>query len=57
MHFAYAQMYIALATVFRRVDMKLYDTELVDVKAGMDLLVPRPVKGSKGVRVVVEAVE
>jgi cytochrome P450 len=56
MNLAYAELYIGLATVFRRVRMSLFETgpEAVDVK--IDIFVPRPMKGSKGVRVTVENV-
>jgi len=50
MNLAYAELYIGLATV-RRVRMSLFETspEAVDVK--IDIFVPRPMKGSMGVRV------
>jgi cytochrome P450 len=57
MNLAYAELYIGLATVFRRVQMRLYETGLEAVEAKIDIFVPRPIKGSKGVRVLVERVD
>lgn len=53
MHLAYAEIYIALAMVFRQFNMKLYDTEKADVECCSDMFVPHPRKGSKGVRVTI----
>jgi cytochrome P450 len=57
MNLAYAELYVGLATVFKRVKMSLFESgpEAVDVK--IDVFVPRPMKGSKGVTVIVESVE
>ena len=56
MNLAYAELYITLSTVFRRFDMRLFETEYADVAFNSDMTVPRPKKGSKGVRVVVERI-
>jgi cytochrome P450 len=57
MNLAYAELYIGLATVFRRVNMSLFETGPEAVETKIDIFVPRPMKGSKGVRAVVESVE
>lgn len=53
MQLAYADLYIGLATFYRRFDCELYQTERDAVDLFMDLFVPRPKPGTKGVRVKV----
>ncbi|KAI0192310.1 cytochrome P450 [Xylaria flabelliformis] len=54
MQLAYAELFIGLATLFRRFSFEIYDTDRTDVDVGRDCFVPRPVKRSKGVRVLVK---
>ena len=54
MQLAYAELYIGLATIFRRFDFELYDTDRSAVDFYMDTFVPRPKPGTKGVRVLVK---
>lgn len=54
MHLAYAEIYMAIATLFRRFDFELFETEKEDVMCLYDMFVPHPRKGSKGVRVFVK---
>lgn len=57
MHLAYAEIYLALATVFRRFEMRLWETERADVECVSDMFVPHPRKGSKGVRVIISWID
>jgi cytochrome P450 len=52
-HLAWAELYIALATVVRRCDFVIHDTQLEDVSFVRDMFVPQPRAGSKGLRVLV----
>ena len=54
MRLAYAEIFLALATVFRRFEFRLYETGRRDVSAESNMFVPHPQKGSRGVRVIVE---
>ena len=54
MNLAYAEMYIALATIFRRYNMELYETSRGDVDVAHEFHIPRVKKGSKGVRMLVK---
>ncbi|KAI9795009.1 MAG: hypothetical protein M1816_000029 [Peltula sp. TS41687] len=49
---AYAEIYLTLATVFRRFDMKLYETTRADVDFAHDFFNPSARLDSKGARVV-----
>lgn len=49
---AKAEMYLALATIFRRYDMELFETTRRDVDCAHDMFLPMPAQDSKGVRVV-----
>ncbi|CAH0045720.1 unnamed protein product [Clonostachys solani] len=51
---AYAELYIGLATMFRRHLFKLYETDRTDVEFSIDMITPQPKLNSKGVRVLVE---
>ena len=65
---AYAEIYLCLATIFRRYGsggedgvrgeddegvLELFETGLKDVETAADLFVPAPVEGSKGIRIKV----
>ena len=51
---AWAELYIALATVFRRVDFELFETGKEAVEMAREFFVPQPRLDTKGVRVVVQ---
>ncbi|KAL8769010.1 MAG: hypothetical protein Q9209_004927 [Squamulea sp. 1 TL-2023] len=52
---AHAELYLTLATVFRRYgeDLRLWETEKRDVEPARDFFVPTTEKGARGLRVVV----
>lgn len=54
MHLAYAEVYIALATVFRRFSFELFETDRTAVDCHSDMFVPHPKHETKGVRVMVK---
>ena len=54
MNLAYAEMYITLATLFRRYEMELFKTGSVDVEVAHEYHIPQVRKGSKGLRVLVK---
>jgi cytochrome P450 len=54
LHLAWAELYIGLANVFRRVDLELFETARKEVQMAREFFVPQPEVGSKGVRVVVK---
>ncbi|KAL3290694.1 cytochrome P450 [Colletotrichum asianum] len=45
---AWAELFIVLTTIFRRVDMSLFDTDRAAVDMEHDLFIPFPKKGSQG---------
>lgn len=51
---AWAELYIGIATLFRRFDLEVYQTDKTDTELARDRFVPRPVAKSKGVRVTVK---
>jgi len=53
MHLAYAELYIGLATIFRRFEFTLFETDRTDVDCHQEMASPRPKPGSLGVRVLV----
>lgn len=53
MNFANAELYIGLATVFRRLNLELFQTQRDAVDMAADFFVPIPAQDTKGVRVVV----
>lgn len=53
---ARAEIYLALAVVFGRFDLKLYETSRIDADVAHDFFNPQPVKWSKGVRATVTGV-
>ena len=54
MNLAYAEMYITLATLFRRYEMELSETGPVDVEVAHEYHIPQVKNGSKGLRVLVK---
>lgn len=57
MQLAYAELYIGLASLFRRFDFELFETDRGDIDALRDRFVPRPRLGSKGVRALCHGLE
>lgn len=55
MHLAYAEIYILLANIFRRCDLRLFETSVEDVKFCRDHVVAAARPGSQGLRVFVNA--
>lgn len=53
-HLAYMEMFTAVATIFRRHDFELFDTDRGDVDFVLDMVRPMPKRGSQGVRFVVK---
>jgi hypothetical protein len=53
MHLAYAEMYICLANLFRRCEVKLYETMERDVKMHSEQFLALPHPDSKGIRVLI----
>ncbi|MCJ1462496.1 hypothetical protein MMC07_001098 [Pseudocyphellaria aurata] len=54
MNLAYAQLYIVLATLFRRVNMELFETQRDAVDMAIDHFTQSPKKDTKGVRVLIK---
>jgi hypothetical protein len=50
---AYMEAYIALATVMRRFELRLYETDVSDIEVAHDFFLPCAKLDSKGVRVKV----
>lgn len=50
---AYAELYLTIANVFRRLEMELFETEKDDVAIVCDAFIGHTRKESKGVRVKV----
>jgi cytochrome P450 len=53
MNLAYLENFVTLAVLFRRHEMRLWETERADVEFAVDMITPMPHPGSRGVRVVV----
>ena len=53
-HLAWAELYIGLANLFRKVDLELFETESNAVEMGGEYFVPQPARGTQGVRVQVK---
>ncbi|CZR51378.1 related to cytochrome P450 CYP3/CYP5/CYP6/CYP9 subfamilies [Phialocephala subalpina] len=53
---AHAELYLALATVFRRFTFELFDTDVSDIELAHDFFLPSPKLDSKGLRVKVTSV-
>lgn len=54
LNLAYAELYIGLATLFRRHEFELFETSRRDVDVAMDMFVGQPWWGSKGIRALVK---
>jgi cytochrome P450 len=54
LNMAYAELYIGLATAFRRHEFELYETDRSDVDFAVDMVSTQPKFGTKGVRVTVK---
>lgn len=54
MHLAWPELYIGLATIFRRVELELYETGPEAVTMAREFFVPLPREGTRGVRVLVK---
>lgn len=54
MNLANAEMYLALAHVFRRLDLELFETKRNAVDMDADYFIPVAKAGTKGVRVLVK---
>ncbi|RDL42235.1 uncharacterized protein BP5553_02214 [Venustampulla echinocandica] len=54
MPMAYCEIYIALASLFRRFEFQLFETGRDNVDFAQDYVTPQPKKGSLGVRVLVK---
>ncbi|KAI9840233.1 MAG: hypothetical protein M1837_001816 [Sclerophora amabilis] len=50
---AYAELYLGIASLFRRFELQLFETDLSDVIFAQDMVSPQPKPTSKGVRVLV----
>lgn len=55
LHIAQAEIFVGLATIFRRHKLELFETDLSDVTPTRDMMVPHPPLASKGVKVRVKA--
>lgn len=53
MPLAYIELYVALATLFRRHELELFQTDRSDADFVLDIVMPMPKRDSKGVRVIV----
>jgi cytochrome P450 len=53
LNMAYAELYIGLATMFRRHRLQLHETDITDVEFAVDMVSTQPKFGTKGVRAVV----
>lgn len=51
---AMEELYIATATIFRRMEMELYETDLTDIEVKYDNFTPKAKLDSKGVRVLIK---
>jgi hypothetical protein len=51
-----AEMYIILATIFRRFDLKLVETHLDDIEFARDFMLPMPKAGHRNVKVVINGI-
>lgn len=54
---AYAELYLTVATIFRRFDMELHNTTNDDIKIYRDRFFGAPKDGSLGVRVTITGVQ
>ncbi|KAI1170218.1 cytochrome P450 [Nemania sp. FL0916] len=54
-YLAQMELVTVLATIWRRHEFELFDTDRTDVEFVLDMLRPMPKRGSKGVRVIVKS--
>lgn len=54
MHLAYLELFVALAVMFRRHELQLFETERSDVEFALDMVASMPRRESRGVRVMVK---
>ncbi|KAI9727459.1 MAG: hypothetical protein M1828_006401 [Chrysothrix sp. TS-e1954] len=54
MNLAYAEMYVTVATIFRRFDMQLFQTTFEDIDVAHEFHIPQVKQDSKGVQVLVK---
>lgn len=50
---AYAELYLTTAAIFRRFEMKLFDTTIRDLEIAHDFFIAVPELDSKGIRAVI----
>lgn len=50
------ELFVAIATLFRRFDMELYETSRADADFVLDMVTPMPRRDSKGVRAIIKKV-
>ena len=53
---AYMELFVAIATFFRRFGMELYETSRADADFVLDMVTPMPRRDSKGVRAIIKKV-
>lgn len=53
---AHTELYLAIASIFRRFNFELYDTDLSDIELKHDFFLPSPKLDSAGLRVKVVSV-
>lgn len=53
---AHSEIFLTIATLFRRFEFQLYETDISDLELKHDLFMPSPKLDSKGVRVKVTSV-
>jgi cytochrome P450 len=54
LNMAYSEIFIGLATIFRRHHFELFETDRTDVDFSVDMVSAQPKFGTKGIRVVVK---
>lgn len=51
------ELFIGLATFYRKFQSELYETDITDVQIAHDFMIPSPKKDSKGVRMKILGIE
>ena len=51
---AMEELYVATSTIFRRMNMELYETDITDIAVKYDNFTPKAKLDSKGVRVLIK---
>ena len=54
MYLAQAEMFIGIATIFRKLNLELFETGADAVMMGADYFAPRPRNAKYGIRVIVK---